>query len=179
MADIILAEHQGQSWLVSGEVHIDDLLANTLPPNLTIEFVTCESKSDVRDLWVQHCGEPTFAVAPWIIHPAIATRLRGKSAGNRVFFTPWSAMLDDGAKAAIAAAAAHAAETGTAEVVLTRYLDADGPQAVADLANLRSSQIEALLVTLGVQPERIVRATGPRTAADIEHIDIAIVIAPA
>lgn len=177
MADIVLAEHQGQSWLVSGERHIDDLLANTLAPNLTIEFVACESKSAVTELWVQYCGEPTFAVAPWIIHPAIAARLRPRPTGSRVLFTPWSAMLDDDAKAVIAAAAARAAESGGAGVVLTRYLEGDDPQPITDLANLRSSLIEAQLVTLGIQPERIVRATSPRTATDNEQIEIGIAAA--
>ena len=177
MADIVLAEHQGQSWLVSGEGHIDDLLANTLAPNLTIEFVACESKSAVTQLWKQYCGEPTLVVAPWIIHPAIAARVRRKSTGNRVLFTPWSALLDDDAKSVIATAAARAAESCGAGVVLTRYLEADDPQAITDLANLRSSLIEAQLVTLGVPPERIVRATGPRTAADNEQIDIGIATA--
>ena len=177
MADIILAEHQGQAWLVSGEGHIDDLLANTLPPNLTIEFVACESKSAVRELWVLHCGEPEFAAAPWIIHPGIVTRLRGTPAAGRVVFTPWSAMLDDGARAVIATAAARAAQAGGGAVVLTRYLDADGPQALADLVNLRSSLIEAQLIAHGIGAERIARATGPRRAADIEHIDIVVAAA--
>ena len=177
MADIILAEHQGQSWLVSGVGHIDDLLANTLAPNLTIEFVACQSQTTVMELWVQYCGEPTSSDMPWMIHPGIAARLRRKAVGNRVFFTPWSAMLDDDANAAIAAAAGQAAETAGAGVVLTRYLDAGDPQALADLANLRSSLIEAQLVALGVRPERIIRATGLRTATDNEHIDIGIAAA--
>lgn len=174
MADIILAEHQEQSWLVSGEGHIDDLLANRLAANLTIEFVACESKSAVMELWAQHCGAPTSAVAPWIIHPAIVARLRRKLPDNRVFFTPWSAMLDDDAKAVIAAAATQAAAADAAKVVLTRYLGADAPPPLAELANLRSSLIEAQLVALGVAPERIHRATAAPPAMTGEHIDIGL-----
>jgi hypothetical protein len=180
MADIVLAEHQGQAWLVGGEGHIDDLLAGTLNSNLTIEFVFCESRSDIITLWVQYCGQPTTSGMPWMIHPAIASRLRGKSVGHRVFFTPWSAMLDEDAKAVIGVAAARAAAAGGASVVLTRYLDAGGLPVVADLADLRSSLIEAWLVGLGVEPGRIVRdtrAVGPGTAAEREHIDIDIDIA--
>ena len=88
MADIVLAEHRGQTWLVSGERYIDDLLANTLPRDISIEFVACESEFDVTILWVQNCGQPTLAGAPWIIHPAIATRIRGKVAGHSAFFRP-------------------------------------------------------------------------------------------
>jgi hypothetical protein len=170
MADILLAECQGQMWLVSGEEHIDDLLANTLAPNLIIEFRACESKSAVRALWVQHCGEPVSAVAPWAIHPAIAARLRPRPPGGRVFFSAWSAMLDDDARAVVVAAAAAC---GAAGVVLTRHAGEGDAPAVADLANLRCGLIEALLVTHGVAPERIVRVTVPRTAADGDYIDIA------
>ncbi len=42
MADITLAEYNGRVWLVGGEVYIDDLLANTLTPNVSIELVRCE-----------------------------------------------------------------------------------------------------------------------------------------
>ena len=42
MADIVLAECRGQAWLVSGEQYIDHLLANTLPPHVSIELVPCE-----------------------------------------------------------------------------------------------------------------------------------------
>ncbi len=42
MADIVLAESGGRTWLVTGEMYIDDLLAGTLPANITIEFVACE-----------------------------------------------------------------------------------------------------------------------------------------
>ena len=58
MADITLAELNGRVWLVGGEPYIDDLLANTLAPEISIELVPCESKSEVHALWVQHCGQP-------------------------------------------------------------------------------------------------------------------------
>ena len=76
MADIVLAEHRGQAWLVSGEQYIDDLLANTLPGDISIEFIACQSDSDVTILWVQSGRQPTSAGLPWMIHPAIVTRIR-------------------------------------------------------------------------------------------------------
>src|ERR1700722_18893509 len=123
MADIVLAEHRGQTWLVSGERYIDDLFANTLPRDISIEFVACESESDVNVLWVQNCGQPKLAGAPWMIHPAIATRIRGKVAGHSVFFGQWSAMLDPDARSVIRAAAVWAADTTDADVVLAMYVE--------------------------------------------------------
>jgi hypothetical protein len=179
MADIVLAEHQGQAWLVSGEQYIDDLLANTLPANLSIEFVACESHSDVIVLWVQSCGEPSTSGAPWMIHPAIANRIRRASSGHSVFFGQWSALLDNDAQSVIRAAADWAAKCGAAAVVLTSYVAPDGPRMVADLANLRSRLIEAELTELGVAPARIVRATRdvtsvPEVAAASQRVDIVI-----
>ena len=70
MADIVLAEHRGQTWLVSGEQYIDDLLANTLPGDISIEFIACQSDSDVTVLWVQNGAQPASAGSPWIINPS-------------------------------------------------------------------------------------------------------------
>jgi hypothetical protein len=179
MADIVLAEHRGQAWLVSGEQYIDDLLANTLPNNISIEFVACESHSDVNVLWVQNCGQPTTSGAPWMIHPAIANRIRRKSAGHSVFFGQWSALLDDDARSVIRASAVWAEECGDAAVELTRYVEPDAPQVIADLANLRISLIEAELTGLGVAPSRLVRTsrdarTVPGMGPESQRIDIVI-----
>jgi hypothetical protein len=177
MADIVLAEHRGQTWLVSGERYIDDLLANTLPDDISIEFVACESESDVNVLWVQNCGQPTLAGAPWMIHPAIATRIRGTVAGHSVFFGQWSAMLDHDARSVIRAAAVWAADSGDAAVVLAMYVGPGSAQALIDLANLRSTLIEAELTALGVAPSRIVRttrdvATVPGMGVESQRVDI-------
>src|SRR5215469_3556431 len=133
MADIVLAEHRGQTWLVSGETYIDDLLANTLPQDVSIEFVACESQSDVNLLWVQNCGQPSAASAPWIIHPAIASRIRGTVAGHSVFFSQWSAKLDEDAQSVIRAASVWAADSADAGVALTMYVAPGSPQALVDL----------------------------------------------
>jgi hypothetical protein len=183
MADIVLAEHRGQTWLVSGEGYIDDLLANTLPRDVSIEFVACESQSEVNVLWVQNCGQPSDGGAPWIIHPAIATRIRGTVAGHSVFFSQWSAMLDEDAHSVIRAAAVWAADSGDTGVVLTMYVAPESAKAMVDLANLRSSLIEAELTALGVAPHRIARdtrdvATVPGMGAESQRVDIIMKTGP-
>ena len=179
MADIVLAEHNGQTWLMSGETFIDDLLANTLQPDVTIEFVVCESESDLENVKARHLAAGAEGSDPWIIHPAIASRVRLGSAavdpsGHRVVFSPWSAARDANADAVIAAAATQAAGSDS-RVVLTSYIAPDGPPPMADLAALRSSLIEAELTRLGVPPSRIARARRDSDAGtSADHIDIMI-----
>jgi len=177
MADIVLAEHNGQTWLMSGEDFIDDLLANTLQPDVTIEFVVCESESELEGVKARLFAAQAGVLDPWIIHPAIARRVRfGLSgddpSGHRVVFGAWSAARDTDADAVIAAAATQAASTD-ARVVLTSYIAPDGPAPMADMAALRSTLIEAELTRLGVQPFRIIRTRRDSDAgASVDHIDI-------
>jgi len=159
MADIVLAEFHGQAWLVSGEQYIDHLLANTLPPHVSIELVACESKSEVDALWVQHCGPPQGYAAPWLIHPGVTNRVRRSQADHAVFFAQWSAMLDDDAKTVIRSAAAWARENPEHDVVLIRYVGPKSPAAMLDLANLRAGLIETELVALDVAAARMTRET--------------------
>jgi hypothetical protein len=179
MADIVLAEHSGLAWLVSGEQYIDDLLANTLPDDISIEFVACESHSDVTDLWVQNCGASRSSCAPWVIHPAIANRIRRTQSGHSVFFGQWSGMLDDDARAVIRSAASWAEASGHADMVLTCYIEPDSPRLVTDLANLRCGLIEAELIGHGIAASRIGRDTRDATSvpgigADNQRIDIVV-----
>ena len=179
MADIVLAECQGQGWLVSGELYIDDLLANTLPHHVSIELVACESKSEVDALWVQHCGPRQEFSAPWLIHPGIVNRVRRGSADHAVYFSQWSAMLDDDAKTVIRSAAAWSRQNAGHDVALVRYMAPFGVAAINDLANLRASLIEAQLVALEIPAERIVRetrdvATVPGMAEESQRVDIVV-----
>jgi len=179
MADIVLAECRGQAWLVSGEQYIDHLLANTLPPHVSIELVACESKSEVDALWIQHCGPPQDYTAPWLIHPGVTNRVRRGKADHSVFFAQWSAMIDDDAKTVIRSAAAWARENPEREVTLVRYVGPGSPAAMLDLANLRAGLIEAELVALDVGGARIVRdtrdvATVPGMAAESQRVDIVL-----
>jgi len=179
MADIVLAECRGQAWLVSGEQYIDHLLANTLPPHVSIELVACESKSEVDALWVQHCGPPEAYSAPWLIHPGVTNRVRRGKAGHAVFFAQWSAMMDDDAKAVVRAAAGWAQQNTDRDVLIVRYVGPNSPQAMLDLANLRASLVEAELVTLEVEAARIGRetrdvSTVPGMAEESQRVDIVL-----
>jgi len=157
MADITLAEFNNRVWLVGGESYIDDLLANTLEPNVSIELVRCESQSDVHDLWVQNCGGSTTASMPWIIHPNIAERIRRSSPDYAVYFGQWSAMLDADAHAVIRGAVNWLSQHPEATVTLAEYLDPDGPQAMVDLSRLRAQLIEDKLAELGIARGQITR----------------------
>ena len=179
MADIVLAECHGQAWLVSGEQYIDHLLANTLPPHVSIELVACESKSDVDALWVQHCGPPEQFTAPWLIHPGVTNRVRRGKADHGVFFAQWSAMVDDDAKTVIRSAAAWARQNPDRDVLLVRYVSPASPSALADLANLRAGLIEKALVELEVSASRIKRetrdiATVPGMPEESQRVDIVL-----
>lgn len=179
MADITLAEFNGSVWLVGGENFFDDLLANTLPADISIEMVQCESQSNVHDLWVQLCGIPSEGSMPWVINPQIVTRIRNRSPDYAVFFAQWSAFLDQDALAVVRAAANWAAENAALPVRLVEYLDPGGPQAVADLARLRAQLIEDKLVEAGLDRARIGRDR--RNVADVagmpqesQRIDIVV-----
>ncbi len=179
MADIVLAEHSGQAWLVSGEEYIDDLLGNTLPSHVSIEFVACASRSDVNLLWTQNCGQLSESTTPWMINPAIVSRIRGVSAEHSVFFAQWSAQLDSDAHSTIRASAARAAQYTDSAVMLVSYLDPDGQRMLSDLANLRSAIIEAELTALGIAQSRIVRtrrnpADVPSVGTENQRIDIVV-----
>jgi hypothetical protein len=176
MADIVLAENGGQTWLVTGDKYIDDLLAGTLPAQITIEFVACDSYTEIDRLWSESGGANAGVDAPWLINPAIVARIRGTTE-QRVAFTQWSAQLDEIARETIRRFAACATEIASAEVVLVSYLAADSAALHIDLANLRSAVIEAELTNLGVASSRIVRASRPvtnaeTTAAETQRIDI-------
>ena len=184
MADITLAEFQGGVWLVGGEPFIDDLLANTLSRNVSIEIVPCESKSQVQALWLQLCGPQPTPGDPWMIHPAIVARIRRGASDYSVFFAEWSAMLDRDANSVIASVAAWAAENPAAGVELVEFLDPDGPGAIADLSRLRAQLVENKLVEHGVAAARIGRAR--RGVGDVagmaqesQRIDIVVRVASA
>jgi hypothetical protein len=179
MADITLAEFNGRVWLVGGEVHIDDLLANTLAPDVSIEMVRCESQSEVRGLWVQNCGEPASAGMPWIIHPNIADRIRRSSPDYAVYFAQWSAMLDQDALAVIKAAANWWLQHPEAPVTLAEYLDPAGPQSMVDLSRLRTQLIDEKLTESGVARDKITRvlrnvADVPGMAQESQRVDIVV-----
>jgi hypothetical protein len=175
MSGIVLADYQGQAWLVCGERYIDELLANTLPGDISIEFIACGSHADVNELWLQNRDEPAPSCAPWVINPAIVNRVRYGPSGHSVYFTPWSALLDDAAKSVIRAAAVRAARCFASNVTLASHAEPETPRMIGGLAELRCGMIESELTALGIAPSRIVRANGTITGVQAGlRIDIVI-----
>ncbi len=179
MADIVLAEYNGQAWMVGGVDHIDDMLANTLPDNVSIEIVICESNSEINELWERYCGEPVPGTMPWAIHPGIVKRIRRQSTGHSVFFEQWSANLDRDAMEVIRGASNWAMQFEEAEVHLVAYAREKPGRAARDLANLRSGLIEEELEKLGIVETRFVRVTRdaaslPAVGEEAQRIDIEI-----
>jgi hypothetical protein len=177
--DIILAELGGTAWLVRGERYIDDLLFNSLPRDISIEIIACESKSAVDGLWLQEEGWPDEGRLPWMIHPGIVRRIRGAQSGHSIFFGQWSALLDSDAQAVIRAASVSAEESAGVEVFLISYRHADEAKAMTDLTSLRYTLIEAELTGLGVAHARIVResrdaANDPRSEVGKDRFDIRV-----
>lgn len=181
MADITLAEFNGRVFLVGGEAYLNDLLANTLAPEVSIELVQCERQSEVHDLWVRNCGQPEPGIGgmPWTIHPNIVARIRRSSPDYAVYFTQWSAMLDTDALAVIDAAALWAGSNPEAPVLIAEYVDADGPAAIAALAGVRTQLIEDRLAERGIPATRLTRvrrATSdvPGMGQESQRIDIVV-----
>ncbi|HET6610196.1 MAG TPA: hypothetical protein VFG62_26260 [Rhodopila sp.] len=180
MADIVLAQIGSRTWLVEGEELLDSLLGNMLPDDVTIEFITCESESEVRDRWYASVKDPAEAGPPWMIHPAIVDRTKrmvGLGGVFGVLFAPWSAARDSSADAAIVAAADTAMADEQARVVVASYVPEDAPAFAGDLANIRAGMIEGELVARGVDKARIQRDRGAAigdqaTKADLIEIRI-------
>jgi hypothetical protein len=179
MADIVLAQLGVRTWLVGGEALIDDLLANTLPPHVTIDFVACQSQSEVEALWLANTADPEEYGMPWLIHPAIAERCRKPAAGAGLYpvtFAPWSAMRDAGSEDAVAAAAREALADAAKTVALHWHVAAGAPALAAELGSLRCGLLEAELAAKGVPAERIGRLRGD-DAGVADRIDIRVAAA--
>jgi hypothetical protein len=179
MADIILAEFGGQAWLVRGEQYIDDLLANTLPAEIRIEVLACRSRAEVDLLWAQDAAALSASGVPWLIHPRVVDRARGRPAGVSVLFAQWSAMLDEHAHAAIKAAAISATENADIGLVLTRFIGPESGPMLTSLAELRTDLIAAELVKLGISADRIGRETCdiaavPGMGEESQRVDIGL-----
>ena len=164
MAEIILAEHLGNAWLVGGEEYIDDFLINRLPPDVSIRIVTCQSDSEFQTLWNEN-GGAVPGRRPWSINPQVMDRVRGFQPDMTIAFGPWSALLDDKAKAVIAAAAAEAAKTPATKVILSTADMTEQAAAMVSLTTLRLTLIDAEFNTNGFDESRLVHATRAEDAA--------------
>lgn len=175
MGDITLAEHGGQIWMVLGEEHIDALLFNDLPDGVAIQFVTCETRAAVIEMWPGREQAKLDGSLPWLINPLIADRIRNQlGLGRRsITFAPWSAMLDGGAQDVIAGAAAWLAENPGGRLLLRQFVSADPQPGQADLQRLRGQLVAGALSRAGVEAGRI--GQEPDAAADAggsEQLDI-------
>ena len=154
MADVTLAECNGNIWLVGGEQHVGALLYNSLPPEVTVEIVQVDSREQIRKLWIQNCGEPLSPSEPMLINPKIADRVRRTSPIRTVFFSQWSAMMDDEAVSVIRSAADWLLAT-SARARLIEYVDPDGVPGVAELSRLRLTLVRERLVGFGIDRDQL------------------------
>jgi len=72
--DVIIAYFNDSWWLVRGVPHLDSMLKDEAPPELTIEIVSCDSWAGVVRLW----EEPEEGKLPWAINPRVITRLKSR-----------------------------------------------------------------------------------------------------
>jgi hypothetical protein len=173
--DILLAECNGQGWLVRGDQYIDDLLANTLLPHLTVEVVTCESKSAIDQLRLTVAGPEDTEEVMWLIHPAIINRARGQAGELRIHFPEWSAALGADAMTSLQGAANLARRQPDKSLVMVCYAASDAPAMVATMTDLRCGLIQAQLVSLGIVAGRITRETHEAAKPDqYDRIDLMI-----
>ena len=179
MADVTLAECNGNIWLVGGERYVDDLLFNTLPDGVSIELISCDDRDQVRKIWIQNCGEPLPPSEPMLVNPSIAERVRRSTPGRTVFFTQWSAMMDPDAIAVLRAAASWMVGSPSLKAVLVEYVPAKSVPGLAELSKLRLTLIASKLTEFGVAPERLSQRTRPPTLTigphqDNQRVDIEI-----
>lgn len=175
MTEIILAEHQRNTWLVAGEEHVDDLLNNTLPANISIRFIACQSHSEVVALWTENRPDASAAGQPWLIHPKIAERAKGKPKELIVVFGAWSVLLDDDALEVVGRAARLAAEQPEAAIQLV--IRAVTAKASAGLAALRCDLVEAALAEAGIGAARVSRRVSEGGAAIPSDDQVEIIVA--
>ena len=178
MPDIILAEVNGGFWLVRGAQHVDDLLANRLAPDLTVEVVEVANRREISAMWTEHEGDADPGGQPWIIHPAIGRRLKGVADPRSVVFTAWSAMLDAAAQEAIDGAGGWLRQNERGRLSMRQYAPAEAEPGLADLQRLRAQLVCGALARTGADAAAIDHETRPsRASGDIDRIDFIMVIA--
>ena len=170
MADIILAECGGTTWLVEGIRHMDDLMRNMLPASVTISFVTCATTDEALAMWAERNGaDEEENPVPWMINPAIVRRIRATLEGPAITFAPWSAMLDADAEQLLAGLADRMAGR---TLLLRQFAPAEPPPGLADLQRLRGMLVSAALVRAGADAALLTHATAePAKPDDANRIE--------
>ncbi|GGC29182.1 hypothetical protein GCM10011504_04230 [Siccirubricoccus deserti] len=171
MPDIILAQYDGSAWLVAGVDHLDALLENSLPPEVSFEIVACREPSEVDALWRYHAGAQAEHSQPWAIHPNIVRRMQGLGTGTAVAFTAWSALLNAEAQRSLGRAAEAAKAQPDAALRLIGQVDpAAGPMPAAML-QMRLQMVEDALAAAGIDRARLRRVIrNPETAGYREEL---------
>ena len=164
MIGVILAEYNERTWLVGGMEHLDLLLVNQLAPDVSIEYVICQSESELHELWREN-GAKEEGGMPWAIHPNIANRVKGVAPGFGVEFAPWSANFDDKAREVIRDAAAEAAKNPESPVILTAQDMTAEAKPMTGMTDLRLMLLETELTQLGIDASRFARAVRPADPA--------------
>jgi hypothetical protein len=72
LSDVIIAFCNETWWYVKGDAHLDEVLAGSEPPALTISLVVCTKWPDVMKIW----EAPIAGQMPWAINPKIIERLK-------------------------------------------------------------------------------------------------------
>ena len=160
MSDIILAECGGNTWLVEGVEHLDDLMRNLLPAEVTVSFVTCATPEEALALWAgRRTADADEHAVPWMVNPAIVRRIRAAKAEPAIIFAPWSAMLDSDAEQLLAGLAGRM-------LTLRQFTPAEPPPGLGDLQRLRGMLVVAALVRAGADASALVHATAAAATPD-------------
>ncbi len=178
MADVTLAEANGQTWLVTGDEHVDGLLANTLPSTVTVEIIACETRAEAWAMWEAKSPDAVEGGMPWIINPGVVRRIKGMLGEQGIRFTPWSAMLSEEARQMIATAAGWLAANPGGRLMLRQFCTAAPPPGLTDLQRLRAQLVSAALAGEGAAAAQLVGETATAEAAtDCERLDLVTLLA--
>lgn len=180
MTVIVLAEFAGNVWLVRGDEHFDDLLANVLPETVALEFTTCGSLNEVRAMWQEHGDTENEGDEPWLLNPAIVRRIKSRYEAQSVTFTPWSAMLDESALETVGATATRLQANPTSRLSLRQFSPVEGQPGLADLQRLRGQLLAGALARAGADAGSIDHETQTSdTPGDTDRIEFVTVIVTA
>ena len=71
MDEVRIAFCDGNHWPVAGTKYLKVILEGSEELECSVSFVSCESWTEIIDLWEEPDGD-----MPWVIHPNIARRLK-------------------------------------------------------------------------------------------------------
>lgn len=166
MTEVVLAECNGNCFMIGPMSHFHPLLLNTLGPEDKVTLHQLDSVAEVYELWHRLFGPHQEGEQPHFVHPAILGRIRRQAGPMWVGFTAMSALVEGEAKELVALAGMRAQENP--EVPLTLFAEADVPGAsplAAMMTLMRLQVIEDELVASGVDRGRIRRERRTAEAA--------------